>query len=45
MSRGSKRESGGVQGLRTVLELLGEDCIGFEDMPQPKLSNVNQNSF
>ena len=35
----------GVQGLRTVLELRGEDCIGSEDMPQPKQSTMVSRSF
>ena len=30
----------GMQGLRTVLGLRGEDCIGFEDIPQPKQSTM-----
>ena len=36
LSDGWVRKEMGVQGLRTVLDLRGEDCIGFEDMPQPK---------
>ena len=39
------RKEMGVQGLRTVLELRGEDCIGFEDMPQPKQSTMVSRSF
>ena len=35
----------GVQGLRTVLELRGEDCIGFEDMPQPRQTTMVSRSF
>ena len=30
------RKEMGVGGLKTVRELRGEDCIGFDDMPQPK---------
>ena len=30
------RKEMGVSGLRTVRELRGDDCIGFENMPQPK---------
>ena len=29
------RKEMGVGGLKTVRELRGEDCIGFDDMPQP----------
>ena len=39
------RKEMGVQGLRTVLELRGEDCIGSEDMPQPKQSTMVSRSF
>ena len=34
------RREMGVGGLRTVRELRGEDCIGFEDMPQPKQTTM-----
>ena len=39
------RQEMGVNGLRTVRELRGEDCIGFEDMPQPKQSAMVSRSF
>ena len=39
------RKEMGVQGLRTVLALRGEDCIGSEDMPQPKQSTMVSRSF
>ena len=42
---GGSRKEMSVQGLRTVLELRGEDCIGFEDMPQPKQSTMVSRSF
>ena len=45
LSDGWVRKEMGVQGLRTVLELRGEDCIGFEDMPQPKQSTMVSRSF
>ena len=39
------RREMGVGGLRTVRELCGEDCIGFEDMPQPKQTTMVSRSF
>ena len=39
------RQEMGVGGLRTVRELRGEDCIGFEDMPQPKQTTMVSRSF
>ena len=39
------RRGMGVGGLRTVRELRGEDCIGFEDMPQPKQTTMVSRSF
>ena len=39
------RKEMGVPGLRTVLELRGEDCIGFEDMPQPRQTTMVSRSF
>ena len=39
------RKEMGVRGLRTVLELRGEDCIGFEDMPQPRQTTMVSRSF
>ena len=35
----------GVGGLKTVRELRGEDCIGFDDMPQPKQTTMVSRSF
>ena len=35
----------GVSGLRTVRELRGDDCIGFENMPQPKRTTMVSRSF
>ena len=32
------RKEMGVGGLKTVRELRGKDCIGFDDMPQPNIS-------
>ena len=34
------RKEMGVGGLKTVRELRGEDCIGFDDMPQPKQTTM-----
>ena len=34
------RNETGVCGLRTVRELRGDDCIGFENMPQPKRTTM-----
>ena len=39
-----KREMG-VSGLKTVRELRGEDCIGFESIPKPKQSILVSRSF
>ena len=39
------RREMGVGGLRTVRELRGEDCIGFDDMPQPKQTTLVSRSF
>ena len=39
------RREMGVGGLRTVRELRGKDCIGFEDMPQPKQTTTVSRSF
>ena len=39
------RNEMGVSGLRTVRELRGEDCIGFENMPQPKRTTMVSRSF
>jgi len=35
----------GVGGLKTVWELRGEDCIGFESIPQPKKTTLVSRSF
>ena len=35
----------GVGGLKTVRELRGEDCIGFDDMPRPKQTTMVSRSF
>ena len=35
----------GVGGLKTVRELRGENCIGFDDMPQPKQTTMVSRSF
>ena len=35
----------GVGGLKTVRELRGEDCIGFESIPQPKQTTLVSRSF
>ena len=34
-----------MSGLRTVRELRGDDCIGFENMPQPKRTTMVSRSF
>ena len=39
------RKEMGVGGLRTMRELRGEDCIGFDDMPQPKQTTMVSRSF
>ena len=39
------RKEMGVSGLRTVRELRGDDCIGFENMPQPKRTTMVSRSF
>ena len=39
------RKEMGVVGLKTALELRGEDCIGFDDMPQPKHTTMVSRSF
>ena len=39
------RKEMGVGGLKTVRELRGEDCIGFDDMPQPKQTTMVSQSF
>ena len=39
------RKEMGVVGLKTAWELRGEDCIGFEDMPQPKQTTMVSRSF
>ena len=39
------RKEMGVGGLKTVRELCGEDCIGFDDMPQPKQTTMVSRSF
>jgi DNA polymerase V len=35
----------GVGGLKTVRELRGEDCIGFDSIPQPKQATMVSRSF
>ncbi len=35
----------GVGGLKTVRELRGEDCIGFESIPRPKQTTLVSRSF
>lgn len=35
----------GVGGLKTVRELRGEDCIGFESIPKPKQTTMVSRSF
>ena len=42
---GWMRKEMGVGGLKTVRELRGEDCIGFDDMPQPKQTTMVSRSF
>ena len=39
------RKEMGVGGLKTARELRGEDCIGFDDMPQPKQTTMVSRSF
>ena len=39
------RKEMAVGGLKTVRELRGEDCIGFDDMPQPKQTTMVSRSF
>ncbi len=39
------RKEMGVIGLKTVRELRGEDCIGFEDAPRPKKTTMVSRSF
>jgi DNA polymerase V len=39
------REEMGVGGLKTVRELRGEDCIGFDSIPQPKQTTMVSRSF
>ena len=39
------RKEMGVGGLKTVRELRGEDCIGFDDMPRPKQTTMVSRSF
>ena len=39
------RKEMGVGGLKTVRELRGEDCIGFDNMPQPKQTTMVSRSF
>ena len=39
------RKEMGSGGLKTVRELRGEDCIGFDDMPQPKQTTTVSRSF
>jgi len=39
------RQEMGVNGLKTVRELRGEDCIGFESIPQPKQTTMVSRSF
>ena len=39
------RKEMGVGGLKTVRELRGEDCIGFDDMPKPKQTTMVSRSF
>ena len=42
---GCIRKEMGVVGLKTAWELRGEDCSGFEDMPQPKQTTMVSRSF
>ena len=39
------RQEMGVVGLKTVRELRGEDCIGFESIPKPKQTTLVSRSF
>jgi DNA polymerase V len=39
------RQEMGVGGLKTVRELRGEDCIGFENIPKPKQTTLVSRSF
>jgi len=39
------RKEMGVGGLKTVRELRGEDCIGFESTPKPKQTTLVSRSF
>jgi len=39
------RKEMGVGGLKTVRELRGEDCIGFDSIPQPKQTTMVSRSF
>jgi DNA polymerase V len=39
------RKEMSVGGLKTVRELRGEDCIGFESTPQPKQTTMVSRSF
>ena len=39
------RKEMGVGGLKTVRELRGENCLGFDDMPQPKQTTMVSRSF
>ena len=39
------RQEMGVGALKTVRELRGEDCIGFESIPQPKQTTLVSKSF
>ena len=39
------RKEMGVGGLKTVRELRGEDCIGFESIPKPKQTTLVSRSF
>ena len=39
------RKEMGVGGLKTVRELRGEDCIGFESIPRPKQTTLVSRSF
>ena len=44
-SDGWIRKEMGVLGMKTAWELRGEDCIGFEEMPQPKQTTMVSRSF
>jgi DNA polymerase V len=39
------RKEMGVGGLKTVREIRGEDCIGFESIPRPKQTTLVSRSF